>query len=147
MAANLNDGLALLHKFLIEHATVSGLIDGGTAVYLAYPRDPTPGEVRLPAVVIQMEGGEPWGASVQLVQCLVTIWCFSRTGVNEAGALHHAVVEAIQRQHIRSTVTLAGGSLAAPGAVGCDIQGGIKDTWNETLQAWARSSRWLLTIV
>lgn len=146
MAANLNDGLALVHKYLLEHATVSALIDGGTAVYLANPRDPTPGEVRLPAVVISLEGGEGFGASVQLVQAVVRIWCFSRAGAAEAGALHQAVLEALQRQHLRSTTTLAGGGLANAARVGCDCRGGFQDIWSEPLGAWARGSRWLITV-
>lgn len=146
MAANLNDGLALVHKYLTEHATVSGLIDGGTAVYLASPRDPTPGEVRLPAVILSLEGGEGFGSSIQLVQCVLRIWAYSRTSQSEAGALHHAVLEALQRQHIRSTTTLAGGSLANAARVACDFRGGLQDTWSEPLGAWGRGSRWMLTI-
>ena len=147
MAANINNGLALVHKFLVEHATVSALLDGGTAVYLSSPRDPTPGEVRLPAVVISLEGGEGYGASVQMIQCVVMIWCFSRLSQSEAGDLHQAVVEALQRQHLGSTVTLASGARANPTGVACDFQGGVRDVWSEPLGAWGRGSRWRLTIV
>lgn len=147
MAANLNDGLALLHKFLIEHATVGPLLANGNAVYLSHPRDPTPGQVDMPCVVVSVEGGEGFEATVSMVQVVVMIWAFSRTGQSEAGALHHAVLEAIQRQHIRSTVTLAGGARAISGAIGCDFQGAIQDTWSEPLGAWARGSRWMLTVV
>lgn len=145
-AANLNNGLSLLHKYLIETAAISSLIDGGTAVYLSSPRDPVPGEVRLPAIVIGLEGGEGYGASVQMMQVMVMIWCFSRSSQSEAGDLHQAVMDNLQRQHIRSTVTLAGGGLAVAGAVACDFYGGIRDQWNEALGAWARGSRWMLTI-
>lgn len=146
MAANLNNALALIHKHLIETATVAALIDGGTAVYLSSPRDPTPGEVRLPAVVIGLEGGEGTGSSIQLLQCIVMIWTFSRSSQAEAGDLHQAVLEALQRQHLRSTVTLTSGALANPSRVGCDFRGGMQDIWNETLGAWGRGSRWMLTI-
>ena len=146
MAANLNDGLALVHKYLTEHATVSGLIDGGTAVYLSSPRDPSPGEVRLPAVILSLEGGESFGASVQLVQIVIMVWCFSRSSQSEASALRHAVIEALQRQHIRSTVTLTGGALANAARVGCDFQGGLRDVWSEPLGAWGSGSRWMFTI-
>lgn len=146
MAANLNDGLALVHKHLVETSTIAALIDGGTAVFLSSPRDPTPGEVRLPAVILSLEGGEGFGSSVQLVQAVVMIWAFSRSSQSEAGALHHAVLEALQRQHIRSTTTLSGGSLANAARVGCDFRGGLQDTWSEALGAWGRGSRWMLTI-
>ncbi len=146
MAANVNDGLALVHKHLVETAAVASLIDGGTAVYLSGPRDPTPGEVRLPAVILSLEGGEGFGASIQLVQCVVMIWTFSRSSQSEAGTLHHAVLEALQRQHLRSTTTLTGGALANAAGVACDFRGGLQDTWSEPLGAWGRGSRWMLTI-
>lgn len=146
MAANLNNGLALVHKYLTEHATVSGLIDGGTAVYLANPRDPSPGEVRLPAVVLSVEDGDGYGASIQLIQIVMNVWCFSRESQSEASALRHAVIEALQRQHLRSTVTLAGGALANTARVGCDFQGGLTDTWVEAMGAWGSRSRWMFTI-
>lgn len=146
MAANLDNALALIHKYLVEHATVGALISGGTAVYLASPRDPTPTAIQMPAVVIALEGAEGVGASVQLIQAVVTIWCFSRTSQSEAGALHHAVLEALQRQHLRSSTTLTGGALANSARVGCDYQGGTQDAWSEPLGAWARGSRWMLTV-
>lgn len=147
MAANLNDGLALLHKFLVEHDVVGPMLANGTAVYLSHPRDPGPGQIDMPCVVVSLEGGEGAGATIAMVQAVVMIWAFSREGQSEAGALHHAVMEAIQRQHIRSSVTLAGGAKAVSGAVGCDFQGAIQDTWSEPLGAWARGSRWMLTVV
>lgn len=146
MAANLNNGLALVHKHLTEHATVSGLIDGGTAVYLAAPRDPVPREVRMPCVILSLEDGAGAGASVQLVQIVIMVWCFSRSSQSEASALRHAVIEALQRQHLRSTVTLTSGALANSAKVGCDFQGGLKDMWSEPLGAWGSGVRWMFTI-
>lgn len=147
MAANINNGLALVQQYLIQHATVSALIADGTAVTLSSPRDPTPQEVPMPGVVIGLQGGEGYGSSVTLLQVMVTIWCFSRDGQSQAGDLHHAVLEALQREHLRSTVTLTSGARANPTACACDFQGGITDRWHEGLGAWSRSSRWMLTIV
>ena len=141
--ANTDDALALVAKRILETAAVAALIAPG-AVFTAYPRAGQD-EVPMPAVVLALESGDSGDSNLALMQTVVTIWTYSRVSSSEAGALHHAVITAIQREHIRSTVTLAGGALAKPAAVACDFRGGLSDMWVEVYGAWARRSNWLLS--
>jgi len=141
--ANTDDALALVAKRILETAAVAALIAPG-AVFTAYPRAGQD-EVPMPAVVLALESGDSGDSNLALMQTVITIWTYSRVSSSEAGALHQAVITAIQREHIRSTVTLAGGALANPAAVACDFRGGITDMWVEVYGAWARRSNWLLS--
>lgn len=143
--ANTDDALALVAKRIMETAAVAAIIAPG-AVFTAYPRAGQD-EVPMPCMVLSVESGDSGDSNLALLQTVITIWTYSRTSSAEAGQLHQAVISSIQREHIRSTVTLAGGTLANPAAVACDFRGGITDQWIEVYGAWARRSNWLLSYV
>lgn len=143
--ADTNGALALVAKRLLETDSIGVIIAAG-AVYTSHPRgDGT--EVPMPCVVLALESADAVGAGIGMIQSIVTIWTFSRTSSAEAGALHQLVMSTLQREHIRSTVTLAGGSLANPMAVACDFRGNMSDLWVESYAAWARKSNWLLSYI
>lgn len=143
--ANTDDALALVAKKLLETDTIGAVIAPG-AVYTAYPRAGQD-EVPMPCIVLALESGDMVDANLSMLQVVVTIWTYSRTSSAEAGALHQLVMSTLQREHIRSSVTLSGGSLANAAAVGCDFRGGMGDMWIEMYGAWARRSNWLLTYI
>ena len=108
--ANTDDALALVAKKLLETDTIGAVIAPG-AVYTAYPRAGQD-EVPMPCIVLALESGDMVDANLSMLQVVVTIWTYSRVSSAEAGALHQLVMSTLQREHIRSSVTLSGGSLA-----------------------------------
>lgn len=143
--ANTDDALALVAKRLVETDTIGAIIAPG-AVYTAYPRAGQD-DVPMPCIVLAFESGDMADANLSMAQAVVTIWTYSRTSSAEAGALHQLVMSTLQREIIRSSVTLAGGSLANPCAVSCDFRGNMGDMWIEMYGAWSRRSNWLLTYI
>lgn len=143
--ANTDDALALVAKKLVETDTIGAVIAPG-AVFTAYPRAGQD-EVPMPCIVISLESGDMVDTGLGMAQAVVTIWTYSRTSSAEAGALHQLVMSTLQREHIRSNVTLAGGGYANPCAVACDFRGNMGDMWIEVYSAWARRSNWLLTYI